>query len=63
MRQSELLRTIARAARAAGVDFAFVCHGGKHDIYLYAGRQVPIPRHHEVSELTARRVLRDLGIT
>lgn len=62
MKQSELLRTISRAARAAGVTFAFVRHGGKHDIYDYAGELVQIPRHHEVSELTARRILRDLGI-
>jgi mRNA interferase HicA len=62
MKQSELLRRIARAARSAGVSFSFVRHGGKHDVYSFGGQQVFIPRHADVNEMTARSILRDLGI-
>lgn len=62
MKQSELLRRLARAARVAGTTFAFVRHGSKHDVYTYGGEVVYIPRHPEINELTARGILRQVGI-
>lgn len=62
MQQRELLRRIRRAARAAGVGFTFVRHGGAHDLYDYAGQRVTIPRHSEINEKLARAILRELGI-
>ncbi|NDG71517.1 MAG: type II toxin-antitoxin system HicA family toxin [Proteobacteria bacterium] len=37
-------------------------HGGKHDIYHNprTGATQPIPRHNEINELLARKILRDL---
>lgn len=37
-------------------------HGGKHDIYHNpkTGVTQPIPRHKEINELLARKILRDL---
>ena len=37
-------------------------HGGKHDIYQNpkTGITQPIPRHKEINELLARKILRDL---
>ena len=37
-------------------------HGGKHDIYQNprTGVTQPIPRHSEINELLARKILRDL---
>jgi mRNA interferase HicA len=37
-------------------------HGGKHDIYHNpkTGRSEPVPRHREVNELLAKKILRSL---
>ena len=38
-------------------------HGGKHDIYhnQQTGATQPVPRHREINELLARKILRDLA--
>jgi predicted RNA binding protein YcfA (HicA-like mRNA interferase family) len=45
---------------AAGA--VLVRHGSKHDIYHNpkTGATQPIPRHKEINELLARKILRDL---
>jgi mRNA interferase HicA len=45
---------------AAGV--VLVRHGSKHDIFdnPRTGATQPIPRHKEIDELLARKILRDL---
>ncbi len=37
-------------------------HGGKHDIYHNpkTGITQPVPRHREINELLARKIIRDL---
>jgi predicted RNA binding protein YcfA (HicA-like mRNA interferase family) len=53
-------RDLIASLEAAGV--VLVRHGGKHDIYhnpKTAATQ-PIPRHKEINELLARKILRDL---
>lgn len=37
-------------------------HGGKHDIYQnpYTGISQPIPRHREINERLAQKILKDL---
>ena len=38
-------------------------HGGKHDIYHNpkTGATQPVPRHREVNEMLARKIIRDLS--
>lgn len=38
-------------------------HGGKHDIYHNpkTGATQPIPRHKEINEILARKIIRDLS--
>jgi mRNA interferase HicA len=38
-------------------------HGGKHDIYHNpnTGRSEPVPRHREINEILAKRIIRRLG--
>ncbi|MFZ9745533.1 MAG: type II toxin-antitoxin system HicA family toxin [Opitutaceae bacterium] len=38
-------------------------HGAKHDIYRQpkTGRSEPVPRHREINEFLARRILRSLA--
>jgi predicted RNA binding protein YcfA (HicA-like mRNA interferase family) len=37
-------------------------HGGRHDIYHnpQSGRSQPVPRHREINEVLAKKILRDL---
>jgi mRNA interferase HicA len=37
-------------------------HGGKHDIFHNpkSGRSQPVPRHREINEMLARKIIRDL---
>jgi len=37
-------------------------HGEKHDIYHHpkTGRSQPVPRHSEINELLARKIIKDL---
>ncbi len=37
-------------------------HGAKHDIYhnRKTGKSEPVPRHKEINELLARKIIRDL---
>jgi len=38
-------------------------HGGKHDIYHNptTGATQPVPRHNEINEILARKIIRDLS--
>jgi len=38
-------------------------HGSGHDIYHnpHSGRSQPVPRHREINEILARKILRDLA--
>ncbi len=38
-------------------------HGGKHDIYHnpQTGATQPVPRHKEINEILARKIIRDLS--
>ena len=40
-------------------------HGGRHDIYHNprTGASQPIPRHREINEILARKILKDLTKT
>lgn len=53
-------RDLVAAVEAAGA--RLVRAGGKHDIYHNpkTGAAQPIPRHREINEFLARKILRDL---
>lgn len=53
-------RDLITKVEAAGA--ALIRHGGKHDIYHnpVTGISQPIPRHKEINEILARKILRDL---
>jgi mRNA interferase HicA len=62
VKRADLIRTIAAAATAAKTTFTLVREGGQHSVYRYGSQLVVIPRHREINELTARAILRDLGL-
>jgi len=60
MKRRDLLRALSEAAGAAGERFEPVRSGASHDIYRVAGLTVVIPRHKEINELTARRLIKNV---
>ncbi|GAB3810808.1 type II toxin-antitoxin system HicA family toxin [Micromonospora zhanjiangensis] len=62
MKRVDLLIRISKAAADAGVSFRLVREGGGHSVYRYGTQNVVIPRHREINELTARGILRSLGL-
>lgn len=57
MKRLDLIRTVE------GFGCVFVRHGGKHDWYRNpaTGVSQPIPRHREIGEALARRIIRMLS--
>lgn len=56
MKRNDLLRLL----KAAGFEFQ---EGGRHTLVFRNGIMVTqVPRHREVNELTAKKILKDAGI-
>ena len=49
-------------ARLELAECVLLRHGGRHDIYHNprTGASQPVPRHREVNELLAKKIIRDL---
>lgn len=56
MKQRDLIRKLEEAG------FVFKEHGGNHDTYRRGSDVEQVPRHKEINEITARRILRKWGI-
>lgn len=37
-------------------------HGGNHDIFSNGNKKIPVPRHKEIKENTAKDILKEAGI-
>ncbi len=59
MKRRELIEQLESAG------CAILRHGGRHDIYHnpQTGVSQPIPRHQEINEILAKKILRDLTKT
>ncbi|MBL0175330.1 MAG: type II toxin-antitoxin system HicA family toxin [Ignavibacteria bacterium] len=57
MKRTELISVLEKAG------CILIRHGGKHDMYHNprTGKSQPVPRHREVNELLARKIIRDLS--
>ncbi|MEA5474654.1 type II toxin-antitoxin system HicA family toxin [Synechococcus sp. CCY9201] len=56
MKRTDLIRELEKAG------CVLLRHGGRHDIFHQpqTGRTQPVPRHREINEILARKILRDL---
>lgn len=56
MKRRDLISTLEQAG------CILLRHGGRHDIYhnLKTGRSQPIPRHKEINEMLAKKIIKDL---
>ncbi|ACU69106.1 YcfA family protein [Catenulispora acidiphila DSM 44928] len=59
MKRRDLLKALSDIAAEASVDFELVRHGGSHDIYRVGALHLTIPRHTEISELLAKKILKE----
>lgn len=58
MKKADLEKRIAKMAKTAGV--TWVSDGGtKHDKYRLNGVVIMIPRHNEIGEMLAKKILKD----
>jgi len=60
MRRTELLRKIAKQAKAAELPWILVRQGGGHEVWACGSTKVTIPRHTEVVEYTAQAICKQL---
>lgn len=66
MKRRDLLKRIAKAADSKDIEWVLVRTRGGHDIYwLGQSVQVSVPRHNEINEITAQKIMttcdRELG--
>lgn len=59
MRKRDLIRTIKDAAKDAGLDFELKRQGGNHEMWSLDGLTLPIPRHRDINEITAKGIMKD----
>ncbi len=56
MKQRDLIKKLEDAG------FSFSRHGGRHDVYKRGEDEEEIPRHKEINERLANKILRKWGI-
>lgn len=61
MKRRDLIKRLSKHARATGHELV-LDEGGKHTKVTIGDRQTTVPRHGEINELTARGILRQMGV-
>lgn len=57
MKRVALIKLLSQLAADRGVSFDFVREGKAHEVWSFAGLRLPIPRHREINERTARGII------
>ncbi|MGQ0625551.1 MAG: type II toxin-antitoxin system HicA family toxin [Sporichthyaceae bacterium] len=58
MKRTDLVRKLNEIARAKGFDsLTFVREGGNHTIFAIGAVRIPVARHTEIPENTARKII------
>lgn len=56
MKQKDLIKRLEKAG------FVFERHGGKHDVYKRGSDEEQVPRHTEINELLAKKIIKKWGL-
>lgn len=56
MKRRDLIKKLEKAG------FVFKEHGANHDTYKRGSDTEQVPRHNEINEITARKILRKWGL-
>lgn len=59
VKRRALLKTIAAEARRQAVEWGVAREGGRHTIYRLGATRIPVPRHTELDERLAQKILKD----
>jgi predicted RNA binding protein YcfA (HicA-like mRNA interferase family) len=60
MKRRDLLKQIERLAKEAG-ETVETREGGSHTVVKFGDKQTVVPRHAEINEITAKKILKQLG--
>lgn len=61
MKRRDLLAKLRNHAKAIGQEYSQV-EGGDHTKVTIGGRFTTVPRHSEINEMTARAILKQMGV-
>ena len=56
MKRKDLIKMLEKAG------FVFSGHGGNHDTYKRGNETEQVPRHTEINEITAKKILKKWGL-
>lgn len=56
MKRRELIKKL----ESLGAEF--VRHGSEHDVYRYKNNSTTVPRHREIDEFLAKKIIKQLGL-
>ncbi|HKU36356.1 MAG TPA: type II toxin-antitoxin system HicA family toxin [Paenarthrobacter sp.] len=56
----DLLKALERMARDRGLPLEYR-EGGSHTVIRIGDRQTVVPRHSEINEITARKIIKQIG--
>ena len=60
MKRSELIKQLELIARQQG-KLLTITHGGKHDKAYIGNKFQPIPRHKEINEIVAKKIIKHMA--
>ena len=60
MKRRDLLKVMERLAESEGETVEYR-EGGSHTVVKFGGKQAVVPRHSEINETTAKKILKQLG--
>ncbi|WP_392753993.1 type II toxin-antitoxin system HicA family toxin [Streptomyces sp. LN590] len=58
MRKATLIQNLRRIAASKGADLVLARQGGRHEVYILRGVSLPVPRHREIAEGTAKTLIK-----
>lgn len=59
MRRTDLEKQLRAIAKTKAVAFSKSREGANHTIFNMNGTKIPVPRHREISEHLAKKILKD----
>ena len=63
MKRRDLMKQLDAEAKRQGLVVEIVREGGSHTIVRIGDRQTTVPRHSEINEMTARSILKQMGVS
>lgn len=61
MKRTELMKKLSKHAKASGLDM-LITEGGNHTKVAIGDRRTVVARHNEINEITAKAILKQMGV-